>query len=66
MRYLPEDPNCKTKTTRMSRLIIQRRKDDSLRKIQVVECKDMRWYPTLNTYDDITQQPRKIDHEICR
>ena len=66
MRYLPEDPNRKTKTTRMSRLIIQRRKDDSLRKIQVVECKDMRWYPTFNTYDDITQKPRKIDHEICR
>jgi hypothetical protein len=66
MRYLPEDPNRKIKTTRVSRLIIQRRKDDTLRKIQVVECKDMRWYPTLNTYDDTTQQPRKIDHEICR
>jgi hypothetical protein len=66
MRYLPEDPNRKIKTTRVSRLIIQRRKDDTLRKIQVVECKDMRWYPTLNTYDDITQKPRKIDHEICR
>jgi hypothetical protein len=66
MRYLPEDPNRKIKTTRVSRLIIQRRKDDTLRKIQVVECKDTRWYPTLNTYDDITQKPRKIDHEICR
>jgi hypothetical protein len=66
MRYLPEEPNRKIKTTRVSRLIIQRRKDDTLRKIQVVECKDMRWYPTLNTYDDITQKPRKIDHEICR
>jgi hypothetical protein len=66
MRYLPEEPNRKIKTTRVSRLIIQRRKDDTLRKIQVVECKDTRWYPTLNTYDDITQKPRKIDHEICR
>jgi hypothetical protein len=66
MRYLPEEPNRKIKTTRVSRLIIQRRKDDTMRKIQVVECKDTRWYPTLNTYDDITQKPRKIDHEICR
>jgi hypothetical protein len=66
MRYLPEDPNRKIKTTRVSRLIIQRRKDDTLRKIQVVECKDTRWYTTLDTYDDITQKPRKIDHEICR
>jgi hypothetical protein len=66
MRYLPEDPNRKIKTTRVSRLIIQRRKDDTLRKIQVVECKDTRWYPTLDTYDDITQKPKKFDHEICR
>jgi hypothetical protein len=66
MRYLPEEPNRKIKTTRVSRLIIQRRKDDTLRKIQVVECKDTGWYPTLDTYDDITQKPRKIDHEICR
>jgi hypothetical protein len=60
MRYLPEEPNRKIKTTRVSRLIIQRRKDDTLRKIQVVECKDTRWYLTLDTYDDITQKPRKI------
>jgi hypothetical protein len=66
MRYLPEDPNRKTKTTRMSRLIIQRRKDDTIRKIEIVECRDKFWYPVFQTYDDTTQKPRKIDHEICR
>lgn len=60
MRYLPEDPNRKTKTTRTTRLIIQRKIDDTIRKIEVVECKDPRWYPIINTYDDVTQQPRKI------
>lgn len=60
MRYLPEDPNRKIKTTRTTRLIIQRKIDDTIRKIEVVECRDPRWYPIINTYDDVTQQPRKI------
>ncbi len=60
MRYLPEDPNRKIKTTRTTRLIIQRKIDDTIRKIEVVECKDPRWYPIINTYDDVTQKPRKI------
>jgi len=60
MRYLPEDPNRKIKTTRTTRLIIQRKIDDTIRKIEVVECKDPRWYPIINTYDNVTQQPRKI------
>lgn len=66
MRYLPEDPNRKIKTTRISRLIIQRRKDDTLRKVEVVECYDTKWYPTLETYDDLTQKPRKMSYEVCR
>jgi len=60
MRYLPEDPTRKVKTTRISRLIIQRRRDETIRKIEVTEYKDPRWYPMIYTYDDTTQQPRKI------
>lgn len=58
MRYIPDDKTRKIKTTRISRLIIQRRRDDSIRKIQVVECRDTFWFPVLRTFDDTTTQPR--------
>lgn len=60
MRYIPDDKNRKIKTTRISRLIIQRRRDDSIRKIHVVECRDTYWFPITRTFDDTTTQPRKL------
>lgn len=60
MRYLPEQPERKIKTTRVGRLIIKRRRDDTLRKVEIIERYDTRWYPFLETYDDTTTQPRKL------
>jgi hypothetical protein len=60
MRYLPEQAERKIKTTRVGRLIIKRRRDDTLRKVEIIERYDTYWFPKVWTYDDTTTQPRKI------
>jgi hypothetical protein len=60
MRYLPEQAERKIKTTRVGRLIIKRRRDDTLRKVEIIERYDTRWFPSLETYDDTTTQPQRM------
>jgi len=51
MRHVPEIPTRKDKTTRITKLIIKRRIDNSIRTIEVTERRDTYWYPFLHTYD---------------
>jgi hypothetical protein len=53
MRHVPEDPTRKDKTTRTTRLLIRRRKDQTLQRVEVVERKDTAWYPLVYTYDEL-------------
>jgi len=60
MRHVPEILTRKDKTTRITKLIIKRRKDDTIRKIEVTERMDTDWYPSVHTYDELYQpQPMK-------
>jgi hypothetical protein len=53
MRHVPEILTRKDKTTRITKLIIKRRKDDTIRKIEVTERRDTTWYPPTYTYDEL-------------
>jgi hypothetical protein len=55
MRHVPEILTRKDKTTRITKLIIKRRKDDTIRKIEVTERRDTTWYPPTYTYDELYQ-----------
>jgi len=46
-------------TTRVTKLIIKRRKDDTIRKIDLVERRDTRWFPPIYTYDEL-YEPKKM------
>jgi hypothetical protein len=52
MRHVPEILTRKDKTTRITKLIIKRRLDDTIRKIEITERRDTTWYPPTYTYTE--------------
>jgi hypothetical protein len=53
MRHVAETLSTRSKTTRITKLIIKRRLDHSIRKIEITERRDTTWYPPTYTYDEL-------------
>jgi len=59
MRFVEEHDH-KNNTTRVARLIISRKRDHSIRVVEIVETRNTKWYPSLYTYEDTTYKPSRM------